>query len=770
MKKPLLSHTIILFFLVSLSPSPPPLVAALISTSTTISISNNGVSTTVCGILAGNTTQRIQCFRAGQTFFISPNVSFESISGGPGLLCGLRSGGFSLLCWDTNHFHPKRIYYSADHPLTDLTVGGTSQVCAIHVGSGAASCWKRFPAPQEEADITAFDSITSGGGFSCGITKKEKKIVCWGNQIGAQIQKEFSNYTMVNFVAGKSHACGLMEDGSLICKGNNADGQLDVPSHSNFEFANLALGTNHTCAIRRINGLVLCWGRGFNFNGFEYYNNPIKTLSFESITAGWGITCGITTKNLTVVCWGPGWSAGLLSLPLLTVIPGPCKESSCSICGIFPNSANLCAGSTSICKSCDIELPIPAFLPPPLPPGSSPQPLYPHRGAKERLLLAFGIVGSIGLVAGICSIGYLLWRLGVCRILQDRTIDGENSVKCGGGSLKLNRQRSGTSSQHADKAEEFSLVELSAATGNFAEENKIGGGSFGTVYRGKLFDGREVAIKRGDMNPERMKLQEKETAFGSELASLSRLNHKHLVGLIGYCQEKDKEERLLVYEYMRNGSLHDHLHNNKNKNNMLSCWKMRIKIALDAARGIEYLHNYAVPPVIHRDIKSSNILLDSDWTAKVSDFGLSLMGPKSDQEAVMSTKAVGTVGYIDPEYYVLNILTVKSDIYSLGVVLLELLTGKRAVFKDGPGLGPIGVVDYARKRIMNGELLAVLDRRVEPMERSEAEEEAVEVLAYMAVRSVSLEGRERPNIGEIVANLERAFALCEQGTTSSFLP
>lgn len=166
---------------------------------------------------------------------------------------------------------------------------------------------------------------------------------------------------------------------------------------------------------------------------------------------------------------------------------------------------------------------------------------------------------------------------------------------------------------------------------------------------------------------------------------------------------------------MINGSLHDHLHVKNSR--ILNSWKIRIRIALDAARGIEYLHNYAVPPIIHRDIKTSNILLDSNFRATVSDFGLSLMGPQSDQE-FMSIEAVGTVGYIDPEYYVTKVLTAKSDVYGLGVVLLELLTGKRAVFKneeEKEGVGPIEVVDYAGPSILTGGLERVLDRRVEPL-------------------------------------------------------
>ncbi|EEF36772.1 Serine/threonine-protein kinase PBS1, putative [Ricinus communis] len=397
--------------------------------------------------------------------------------------------------------------------------------------------------------------------------------------------------------------------------------------------------------------------------------------------------------------------------------------------------------------------------------------------------LAFLVVGSVGLFAGICTVIYCLHGLLHRRrqkIEQPTTANASGTAAAAminNGSItpslrslsascyssrRLGRQRSESSSSYMEKTQNFSLSELVVATNNFSVQNKIGAGSFGSVYKGKLADGRQVAIKRGETVTKTQKFQEKESAFDSELVLLSRLHHRHLVDLIGFCEEMD--ERLLVYEFMSNGALHDHLHRKDNvekDSSILNSWKMRIKIALDAARGIEYLHNYAVPPIIHRDIKSSNILLDANWTARVSDFGLSLMGPESDQE-LMSTKAVGTVGYIDPEYYVLNVLTAKSDVYGLGVVLLELLTGKRAIFKteEAEDTGPMGVAEYAAPLISAGKMQRILDTRVGPPEMHEVE--AVEVMAYTALHCVNLEGKERPDIVDIVSNLERALALCEE--------
>ncbi|GAY40428.1 hypothetical protein CUMW_051860 [Citrus unshiu] len=595
-------------------------------------------SATVCAVVAAQPTQRLLCYQGGTIRAVEPNISFSSISAGQSFFCGIRSGGYSLLCWDTNfsynsNFVPKRIYYNDTVLLSSVSVG-SNHVCATTV-QGQINCWRgdvniSKNAPSGELQ---FKSLTSGIDFSCGILTNNKTVRCWGiNSISNQIQTSFANRSMFSITAGGNHVCGIDSNGFVICY---ESGQLNFPLNSAaFEYSALSLGFNHGCAIRRLNGSVVCWG-----SQGEYSVNGIRGISFESIVSGSNFTCGLTTSNFSVICWGPGW----------------------------PNVSN-------------------------------------------------------------------------------------DSVSLGSRLLTMRRQRSGTSSKHADRAEEFLLAELAAATNNFSLENKIGAGSFGVVYKGKLPDGQEVAIKRGE-TAKTKKFQEKESAFDSELAFLSRLHHKHLVRLVGYCEEKD--ERLLVYDYMKNGALYDHLHdrNNVEKSN--------------AARGIEYLHNYAVPPIIHRDIKSSNILLDAQWTARVSDFGLSMMGPESERD-FRPMKAAGTVGYIDPEYYGLNVLTAKSDVYGLGVVLLELLTGKRAIFKDDESGGtPVSLVDFAVPAIMAGELVKILDRRVGPPEINEAE--AVELVAYTAMHCVNLEGKERPTMADIVANLERALDICDHshGSISS---
>ncbi|XP_061351752.1 putative serine/threonine-protein kinase-like protein CCR3 [Gastrolobium bilobum] len=761
------------------------------------SLAINDASATVCGIVAEESTRRIECYRRGQVISATPNVSFSSISGGRSYFCGLRSGNYSLLCWDTVSsevgFERKRLYNNDTVLFENLSVGDT-QVCATVVGAGTVSCWRVNGAFELPSGSDHFASISSGSGFSCGILRNSSRVRCWGiESVARRIENAFGNNSMVSLVAGDSHVCGLNSTGFLVCRGSNSSGQIDVPQGGALEYSGLALGAEHSCAIRRSNGSVVCWGgRGL------FSVNVTEGVSFEIIVSGSNFTCGLTTNNFSVMCWGPGWSNSSHSgsgfeLPLPPILPGPCVQSSCSECGIYPQSQTLCSGYDNICKPqpCwpQMSPPAPLLIPPsvPAPPPSS------RSKTLTRGLLAFVIVGSMGGVAGICTVVYCLWT-GVCfgkkkiHNSVQPTITRGGSVNGGSvsnnsppsrsstirrqGSRIMRRQRSGTSStKHPDMAEEFTLAELVAATNNFSLENKIGAGSYGVVYRGKLADGREVAIKREEAGTTKVKMfLEKESAFESELAFLSRLHHKHLVRLVGFCEEKD--ERLLVYEYMKNGALHDHLHDKNNvekSSSVLNSWKMRIKIALDASRGIEYLHNYAVPSIIHRDIKSSNILIDSTWTARVSDFGLSLMSPDSDHD-YRTLKAAGTVGYIDPEYYGLNVVTAKSDVYGLGVVLLELLTGKRAIFKDGENGGtPMSVVDFAVPAFMAGELEKILDPRVEPPVLNETE--AVELVAYTAMHCVNIEGKNRPIISDIVANLDRALALCESshahGTISS---
>lgn len=236
-------------------------------------------------------------------------------------------------------------------------------------------------------------------------------------------------------------------------------------------------------------------------------------------------------------------------------------------------------------------------------------------------------------------------------------------------------------------AHTFTFRELAAATKNFRPECFLGEGGFGCVYKGRLEStGQVVAVKQLDRNG-----LQGNREFLVEVLMLSMLHHHHLVSLIGYCADGD--QRLLVYEFMSMGSLEDHLHDLPLDKEPLD-WNTRMKIAVGAAKGLEYLHDKANPPVIYRDFKSSNILLGEGYDPKLSDFGLAKLGPTGDKSHV-STRVMGTYGYCAPEYAMTGQLTVKSDVYSFGVVFLELITGRKAIDSTMPA-GEQNLVAWAR--------------------------------------------------------------------------
>eukprot|EP01018_Ginkgo_biloba_P017724 Gb_39652 [translate_table: standard] len=236
-------------------------------------------------------------------------------------------------------------------------------------------------------------------------------------------------------------------------------------------------------------------------------------------------------------------------------------------------------------------------------------------------------------------------------------------------------------------AQTFTFRELATATNNFRPECLLGEGGFGRVYKGRLeTTGQVVAVKQLDRNG-----LQGNREFLVEVLMLSLLHHPNLVNLIGYCADGD--QRLLVYEYMPLGSLEDHLHDLPPDKEPLD-WNTRMKIAAGAARGLEYLHDKANPPVIYRDFKSSNILLDEGFHPKLSDFGLAKLGPVGDKTHV-STRVMGTYGYCAPEYAMTGQLTLKSDVYSFGVVFLELITGRKAI-DNSRSAGEHNLVAWAR--------------------------------------------------------------------------
>ncbi|MBA0560412.1 hypothetical protein Golob_017313 [Gossypium lobatum] len=289
--------------------------------------------------------------------------------------------------------------------------------------------------------------------------------------------------------------------------------------------------------------------------------------------------------------------------------------------------------------------------------------------------------------------------------------------------------------------ETFTFRELAAATRNFRKECLIGEGGFGRVYKGKLEKtGQVVAVKQLDRNG-----LQGNREFLVEVLMLSLLHHPNLVNLIGYCSDGD--QRLLVYEYMPLGSLDDHLLDISPSQKPLD-WYVRMKIARGAAKGLEYLHDKANPPVIYRDLKSANILLDHEYNAKLSDFGLAKLGPQGDKTHV-SSRVMGTYGYCAPEYQRTGQLTVKSDVYGFGVVLLELITGRRAIDTTRPN-NEQNLVSWAQPMFKEPSKFSEL---ADPLLEGNFPARGLQQALAVAAMCLQEEGEVRPLISDVVTAL-----------------
>ncbi|XP_019176965.1 PREDICTED: probable leucine-rich repeat receptor-like protein kinase At5g49770 [Ipomoea nil] len=347
--------------------------------------------------------------------------------------------------------------------------------------------------------------------------------------------------------------------------------------------------------------------------------------------------------------------------------------------------------------------------------------------------LSIGVI--IGAAVGGSVLVILVLIIGVYAFCQKRK--AQDAAKKNDPFASWDRSKSSGAVPQLQGAKFFSFEELAKCTNNFSEANTVGSGGYGKVYRGILPHGQLIAIKRSQQGS-----MQGAPEFKSEIELLSRVHHKNVVDLVGFCF--DQGEQILIYEFIPNGTLKESL---TGKSGIKLDWMRRLRIALGAAKGLQYLHDLVNPPIIHRDIKTNNILLDERLNAKVADFGLS-KSLGEQEKAHVTTQVKGTMGYLDPEYYMTNQLTEKSDVYSFGVVLLEIITARPPIEK---GKYIVREVKQAMDKTKDMyDLQSILD----PSIASSVTPRSLEKFVDVALRCLEDVAAQRPTMREVVKEIE----------------
>ncbi|KAL1832824.1 hypothetical protein ACET3Z_002475 [Daucus carota] len=352
---------------------------------------------------------------------------------------------------------------------------------------------------------------------------------------------------------------------------------------------------------------------------------------------------------------------------------------------------------------------------------------------KAPIILAIATCGGLG----VLLISAATWWL--CKVVKrrkTRKLKAENFERNGG--LLLHQQVS-SSEGNVDTTKLFTSNELETATDHYITDRILGQGGQGTVYKGMLTDGRIVAVKKSKIEDE-----SKQEQFINEVVLLSKINHRNIVKLHGCCLETDVP--LLVYEFIPNGTLFEYIHDYSE--DFPLTWDLRVRVAIEIAGALFYLHSAASIPIYHRDIKSSNILLDVKYRAKMADFGTSKS--IAIDQTHLTTRVQGTFGYLDPEYFQSSQYTDKSDVYSFGVVLVELLTGQKPSMApraqdEGRSLATHFIETMKENRIFD---------IIDPQVAKEGPREEITTFANIAYRCLNLSGRKRPTMKQVAAELE----------------
>ncbi|XP_077227341.1 serine/threonine-protein kinase-like protein CCR1 [Tasmannia lanceolata] len=679
--------------------------------------------------------------------YFSSLPPMAALSGGEGFMCGLHALTSQPYCWKSRNSGKDFVPFRFKNYAYSHIAAGKDHVCAVRgsycyaksdSGFGNIDCWiisenangSSSNSNLNSSSVSVFDSgfsvydppsknlsfgeIVSGEGFTCG-ESMQLGFICWGpNSMDLGVFEVSDSF--VSLASGRDFVCGI----SSLSGEVNCWGDIEHLPLVGTRFIGLSAGSRHFCGIREDDHGIECWG-SFNSSLIP------KGSGFLAISSSDFTTCGVREDDLILDCWG---SDGLFSSsldyspPLQLCSPGLCTVERCNK-GVFwfnasvlnvPDLASLCVRKDlRICSPCGLNC-SEGFFP------SSVCGEYANRvctacslcqnsTCSDACRLSSSVdsmelkerqwVKKLSIILGVSISGCLALALTVWCVLP-RVIMARKGRKGVGhcasciGNMETEPDNNAelqfphcTAPNVATQA--FRLSELKDATNGFKEFNELGRGSYGFVYKAVLSDGRQVAVKRANAAK---RIHSNSRDFEAELEILCKIRHCNLVNLLGYCAEMG--ERLLVYEFMPHGTLHDHLHGGLSPVN----WNLRLKISLQAARGLEYLHKNAAPPIVHRGIKTSNILLDSEWGARIADVGLLGSADRAiDGDSV----------YVDPDYYKTQAFTEKSDVYSFGVVLLEILSGRKAYDKD---YTPPSIVEWAVPLIRRGKAAVIIDRNV----------------------------------------------------------
>ncbi|KAJ1380031.1 Serine-threonine/tyrosine-protein kinase, catalytic domain [Sesbania bispinosa] len=364
------------------------------------------------------------------------------------------------------------------------------------------------------------------------------------------------------------------------------------------------------------------------------------------------------------------------------------------------------------------------------PSATAQSPLKNKSSSAHDMLLGF--IAGISTVIVLALLYYLFRRKVIPFLKQHKTLKGKGYKSLNYDKISLRR---------------FDFEELERATKNFSQDCLVGSGAFGNVYKGTFDLEGTLAIKRAH-SESFLSVEE----FRNEVRLLSAVKHRNLIGLVGYCEEPERHgAKILVYEYVPNGSLLEYMMGNRRRS---LTWKQRVNIAIGAARGIAYLHEGVKPSIIHRDIKPSNILLGEGFEAKVSDFGLVKSGPTEDQSHV-SSQIKGTPGYLDPAYCSSFHLTKFSDVFSFGVILLQLISARPAVDSTGNQSNQ-HIIDWARPSIEKGNVEEIVDANL-LCQSEPCNMKVMLKMGQLALRCVAEEPKRRPTMTQVCQELEQAL-------------